>query len=71
MRSATKFLLIFICLLLGLSMIAAGALASDGNALEDMRMVAENEYLRLFIDASTTEVAVQRKDSGTVWRTIG
>lgn len=50
-------------------MIAAGALASDGNALEDMRMVAENEYLRLFIDASTTEVAVQRKDSGTVWRT--
>lgn len=45
-------------------------IASEMSALPDgMGMIAENEYLQLFIDKKTTEVSVREKRNGQVWST--
>jgi hypothetical protein len=45
-------------------------IASEMSALSDgMGMIAENEYLQLFIDKKTTEVSVREKRNGQVWST--
>ncbi len=65
-------LLIVIALLMSYNVVAYGSAAdikAASSVPDSMKMVAENEYLRLFIDETTTEAAVQDKKTGYVWYT--
>jgi hypothetical protein len=47
----------------------AGSDQADKSALQSMKMVAENDYLALYINEETTEAAVKDKKTGQVWYT--
>jgi len=47
----------------------SGSSNADKNVPETMKMVAENDYLALYIDEGSTEVAVRDKKTGRVWYT--
>lgn len=45
----------------------ANSLIEDEQYLKDMEMVCRNEFLELFINKETTEIAVRNKKTGDVW----
>jgi len=47
----------------------SGSSNADKNVPETMKKVAENDYLALYIDEETTEVAVRDKKTSRVWYT--
>jgi len=47
----------------------SGGSQADTTVPETMKMVAENDYLALYIDEESTEVAVRDKKTGRVWYT--
>lgn len=54
--------------LIGVLLLAgASVLTAADSPLADYEVVAENEYLVMYFNYETTEFAVQRKDTGTVW----
>lgn len=68
MKKTLVVTLILLCPFLAANAMVAGVQASSGDGLRHMRLVIENDHLRLFINDSTTEVAVQRKMTGSTWR---
>lgn len=64
-------LLIAAALLMSCSAVFAdpGAGQAGAETLQSMKMVAENDYLALYINEETTEVAVKDKKTGVVWYT--
>lgn len=64
-------LMIIAALLLSYSVVYAGTDGAQGpvSALGEMKKAAENDYLELYIDDKTTEVAVKDKKTGFVWYT--
>lgn len=59
--------LLVILLLLVCFVSVAGAAGGLSSELEGMTLVAENEYLALYLDESTTAIAVLHKLTGEVW----
>jgi hypothetical protein len=43
--------------------------AAGEKALGDMELVAENEYLQMYLDPVETDVAIREKSSGEIWYT--
>ena len=67
-RSPVAISIIALCLLLaGLG--NQMAFCATVNELDSMTLVAENEYLRLYINEHTTAVAVADKQTDMVWYT--
>lgn len=64
-------LIITAALLMSCSAVYAdpGSDQADKAALESMKLVAENEYLALYVDETTTVAAVKDKKNGNVWYT--
>ena len=50
-------------------MLMATVIASAEDVPSTFELVAENQYLALYIDPETTEVLVQQAETGLIWST--
>lgn len=64
-----RIILVSICCMFLNMLVNVNMVYADNNSIDNMKLVAENEFLRMYFDYETTELAVEVKKTGDIWYT--